>query len=84
MKTMTLELGGKNPLVLFPDADIDVAVDAAVRRMNFTWQGQSGGSTPRLLIHQDIYRPLIDRLAIKLDGMKSGTPGDPEPRPARS
>ncbi len=51
VKTVTLELGGKNPLVIFPDADLDMAVEGAVRGMNFTWQGQSCGSTSRLLVH---------------------------------
>jgi len=78
VKTVSLELGGKNPLVIFPDAEIDVAVDGAVRGMNFTWQGQSCGSTSRLLVHHDIYRPFIDKLAIKIDALRSGVPNDPE------
>ena len=51
IKVVTLELGGKNPIVVFPDADLDRAVDGALRGMNFTWQGQSCGSTSRLLVH---------------------------------
>jgi betaine-aldehyde dehydrogenase len=51
VKTLTLELGGKNPIVVLPDADLDEAVDGGVRGMNFTWQGQSCGSTSRLLVH---------------------------------
>ncbi|WP_236790831.1 aldehyde dehydrogenase family protein [Amycolatopsis sp. GM8] len=78
VKTVSLELGGKNPLVIFPDADLDVAVDAAVRGMNFTWQGQSCGSTSRLLVHRDVYRPLLDKLATTMDGLRSGVPDDPE------
>jgi len=77
IKTITLELGGKNPLVVFSDADVDVAADAAVRGMNFTWQGQSCGSSSRLLVHRDIYEELVDRLAVKLDAMLSGAPSDP-------
>ncbi|HUB75543.1 MAG TPA: aldehyde dehydrogenase family protein, partial [Solirubrobacteraceae bacterium] len=41
VKTVTLELGGKNPLVILPDADLELAVAGALRGMNFTWQGQS-------------------------------------------
>src|SRR5690606_18833636 len=54
IKKLTFELGGKNPIVIFPDADIEQAADAAVRGMNFTRvQGQSCGSTSRLFVHED-------------------------------
>ncbi|WP_284981554.1 aldehyde dehydrogenase family protein [Arthrobacter sp. efr-133-TYG-118] len=76
VKNVTLELGGKNPLVVFPDADIDKAVLAAQRGMNFTWQGQSCGSTSRLIVHRDIYANFIDTLAENIEGMKSGSPTD--------
>ncbi len=74
IKNVTLELGGKNPLVVFPDADIDAAVDAAQRGMNFTWQGQSCGSTSRLLVHSEIYEDVVEGLGQKLDAMRSGLP----------
>jgi acyl-CoA reductase-like NAD-dependent aldehyde dehydrogenase len=76
VKSVTLELGGKNPLVVFPDADIDKAVLAAKRGMNFTWQGQSCGSTSRLLVHRDIYDAFIDSLAESIESMRSGSPVD--------
>lgn len=76
LKNVTLELGGKNPLVIFPDADLDVAVAAAQRGMNFTWQGQSCGSTSRLLVHEDIYDEFVDRLATSVDSLRSGAPID--------
>ncbi|EPP9504650.1 aldehyde dehydrogenase family protein [Pseudomonas aeruginosa] len=47
IKHVTLELGGKNPMIVFPDADLDAAADSAVRGMNFSWQGQSCGSPIR-------------------------------------
>ncbi len=62
MKHTLLELGGKNAMVIFPDADFDRAVDGAVRGMNFTWCGQSCGSTSRLFVHEEIYEPFIDAL----------------------
>lgn len=77
IKNVTLELGGKNPLVVFPDADLDKALDAAVRGMNFTWQGQSCGSTSRLLLHRSIYDRFVGELGVKLGGMRSGRPDDP-------
>jgi betaine-aldehyde dehydrogenase len=76
VKTVTLELGGKNPIVVFEDADLDAAVDGAVRGMNFTWQGQSCGSTSRLLVHASIRDELVSRLAERLDSMRSGPPSD--------
>ncbi|WP_245154831.1 aldehyde dehydrogenase family protein [Nocardioides sp. 1609] len=76
LKTVTLELGGKNPLVVFPDSDIDAAIAAAVRGMNFTWQGQSCGSTSRLIVHRDIYTDFVDAVASKVDAIRSGSPSD--------
>ncbi|MEV6013129.1 aldehyde dehydrogenase family protein [Streptomyces sp. NPDC051976] len=78
VKSVTLELGGKNPLVIFPDADLKAAVDAAVRGMNFTWQGQSCGSTSRLLVHQAIYDRFVGVLSAKVDALRSGVPDDPD------
>jgi acyl-CoA reductase-like NAD-dependent aldehyde dehydrogenase len=76
VKTVTLELGGKNPLVVFPDADLDDAVEGALRGMNFTWQGQSCGSTSRLLLHEDIHDEVVERLAARMDELRSGDPLD--------
>ncbi len=76
VKTVTLELGGKNPIVIFPDADLDAAVDGALRGMNFTWQGQSCGSTSRLLVHESCHEELVGRLAERMDAMCSGVPSD--------
>lgn len=76
VKSVTLELGGKNPLVVFPDANVDTAIQAAKRGMNFTWQGQSCGSTSRLLVHGDIYHPFIEALGESIEGMRSGSPVD--------
>ena len=76
VKTVTLELGGKNPIVVFADADLDAAVDGALRGMNFTWQGQSCGSTSRLLIHASEHESFVERLAARIDAMRSGAPDD--------
>jgi acyl-CoA reductase-like NAD-dependent aldehyde dehydrogenase len=76
VKTVTLELGGKNPIAIFPDADLDLAVDGALRGMNFTWQGQSCGSTSRLLVHSSLHDELVERLAVRMDALRSGMPGD--------
>jgi len=75
LKPVLLELGGKNALIIFPDADLDKAVDGAVKGMNFTWAGQSCGSTSRIFIHDSIYDEVIDRVT-KLIGEKH-KPGIP-------
>ena len=47
LKPVLLELGGKNALIVYPDADSTRSIAGAVRGMNFTWAGQSCGSTSR-------------------------------------
>ena len=47
VKHVSLELGGKNPFIVFPDAPVEKVAAAAVAGMNFSWQGQSCGSTSR-------------------------------------
>jgi acyl-CoA reductase-like NAD-dependent aldehyde dehydrogenase len=76
VKTVTLELGGKNPLAIFPDADLDLAVDGALRGMNFTWQGQSCGSTSRLLVHESEHDAFVARLAERMEALRSGPPAE--------
>ncbi len=77
VKTVTLELGGKNPIVVFGDADLDLAVEGAIRGMNFTWQGQSCGSTSRLLVHRDCYEDFVAKVAERVKALKPGPPLDP-------
>ena len=73
-----LELGGKNPLVICPDADLDRAIAGAVAGMNFTWAGQSCGSTSRCFVHRSIYEPVIDRLrSMVTERHRCGLPTDP-------
>ncbi len=76
VKSVSLELGGKNPLVVMPDADLELAVEGALRGMNFTWQGQSCGSTSRLLVHGSRHDELVERLASRMESMRSGMPDD--------
>lgn len=78
VKHVSLELGGKNPMIVFPDCDLDAAADAAVAGMNFNWQGQSCGSTSRLFIHDDIYNDVLDRVVERVARIKLGHPILPE------
>lgn len=74
VKDVSLELGGKNALIAFPDADLDRIVDGAVKGMNFAFAGQSCGSTSRLLAHADIVDDLVERLRARLGDVVCGDP----------
>jgi acyl-CoA reductase-like NAD-dependent aldehyde dehydrogenase len=74
IKTITLELGGKNPIVVFPDADLDLAIDGVVQGMNLNFQGQSCGSTSRLLVHESIHADFVERLQARLEAIRIGLP----------
>lgn len=77
LKPVLLELGGKNALIVFPDADLNKAVDGAVRGMNFTWAGQSCGSTSRIFIHDSIYEEVIGLITQRIgEKHKPGIPTD--------
>jgi betaine-aldehyde dehydrogenase len=76
VKTVSLELGGKNPLVVMPDADLDLAVEGAVRGMNFTWQGQSCGSTSRLIVEKSRRDEFVERLTARMEALRSGPPDE--------
>ncbi|MFZ0040693.1 MAG: aldehyde dehydrogenase family protein [Solirubrobacteraceae bacterium] len=71
VKHVSLELGGKNPMIVFADADLDTAIDGAVNGMNFgVCAGQSCGSNSRTYVHRDIYDEFVDRVAQRLAVMR--------------
>ena len=76
MKKVTLELGGKNALIAYPDADPAEVAAAAVRGMNFTWCGQSCGSTSRAFLHESIYDRVLERIVAAVSAIKPGLPTD--------
>ncbi|MEU6413580.1 aldehyde dehydrogenase family protein [Microbispora sp. NPDC046933] len=77
IKHLTTELGGKNAMVVFPDVDLDAAVEAAVAGMSFTVsQGQSCQSTSRLLLHESIHDDFVTRLAERLRRLRVGVAYD--------
>jgi betaine-aldehyde dehydrogenase len=79
VKHVSLELGGKNPMIVFPDADLDKAVEGAAFGMNCHWcQGQSCGSITRLFLHESIHDVVIERLISRLQKIRIGHPLDPE------
>lgn len=78
VKHVTLELGGKNPIIVFPDVDVVRAVHASVAGMNIArCTGQSCGSTSRLFVHADIADRFLDALAARLSTLHIGDPMDP-------
>lgn len=78
VKHITLELGGKNPMIIFPDADPERAAESAVKGMNFSWQGQSCGSNSRVLVHRDIYEDVLERIVVKVSALRLGDPLSPQ------
>lgn len=77
IKPVLLELGGKNALIAFDDADPDEVARAVVAGMNFTWCGQSCGSTSRAFIHQSLYQAVLDRLPAAASAFVPGLPTAP-------
>ena len=74
-KRVTLELGGKSANVIFADANIDNAVRAAASGIFFnTGQVCSAGS--RILAHRDVYDEVVERLAVRAQGIKVGDPAE--------
>jgi len=77
LKPVLLELGGKNALIAFPDADVDKLIAGAVRGMNFTWAGQSCGSTSRVFLHESIHDRVLDGMVeLVATKHKPGIPTD--------
>jgi len=76
VKHVSLELGGKNPMIIFPDIGPARAAEIAVAGMNFAWAGQSCGSTSRVLVHESIYEDVVMRIAALVDSLVVGDPLD--------
>ena len=78
IKHVSLELGGKNPMIVLPDVDVETAARAAVRGMNFvTTQGQSCGSCSRLLLPDALADAVVARIAELCGEIRVGDPLDP-------
>lgn len=77
LKRVHFELGGKNPVIVFADADLDRAVDAAVF-MIYSLNGERCTSSSRLLVEAPIYDAFCARVAEKASRIKIGHPLDPE------
>jgi acyl-CoA reductase-like NAD-dependent aldehyde dehydrogenase len=79
IKAVSLELGGKNPMIVLPDADLGAASVGAVTGMNFHWTGgQSCGSTSRLLVHRSVVDEVVERIVAGANAVRLGDPLDAE------
>ena len=74
---VVLELGGKSPVILLPDANLDLAVPSAVHS-NFVKSGQSCVAGSRILVHSSIYDEVCARVTEFANGIRVGLPTDPE------
>ena len=77
LKRVHFELGGKNPVVVFADADLDRAADAAAF-MIYSLNGERCTSSSRVLVEASVHDDFVDVLADKAKRLKVGHPLDPE------
>tara|TARA_R100001369_G_scaffold4792_11_gene13513 strand:- start:7186 stop:8637 length:1452 start_codon:yes stop_codon:yes gene_type:complete len=76
IKHVTMELGGKSPMIVFEDADIENAISGAILG-NFYSSGQICSNGTRVFVHRDIKEAFLKRLAERLDTAVIGDPMDP-------
>jgi aldehyde dehydrogenase (NAD+) len=79
LKKITLELGGKSPNIVFPDADIDAAIRGATIGI-FYGKGEVCAAGSRLLVDRSIKAEFIDKLVARVKKMVPGDPMDPKTR----
>lgn len=75
LKKVTLELGGKSPSVVLPDADLEQAVSWCTMGVNFN-MGQTCCAGTRIYVHADVFEPFLAGLKAKFDAIKVGDPFD--------
>ena len=76
LKHVTLELGGKSPLIIFDDAKLDNAVSGALLA-NFYSSGQVCSNGTRVFVHRSIKSAFLERLVERVNAMRIGDPMDP-------
>jgi acyl-CoA reductase-like NAD-dependent aldehyde dehydrogenase len=75
LKPALLELGGRNPLVVLDDADLDAAVEAAAFSAFFN-QGQICMSADRIIVQRMVAEAFLDKFATKVGSLRAGKPGE--------
>ena len=73
LKRLSLELGGKSPAVIFADADLDRALDAAVFQI-YSFNGERCTANSRVLIEESIFDSFVERIAARAANVKVGHP----------
>jgi betaine-aldehyde dehydrogenase len=76
LKQVTLELGGKSPLIVFEDARLDNAVAGALLG-NFYSAGEVCSNATRVFVHKSVHAEFIERLCARINAMRVGDPLDP-------
>ncbi|MFS8606934.1 MAG: aldehyde dehydrogenase family protein, partial [Gammaproteobacteria bacterium] len=77
LKRVHFELGGKNPVIVFDDADLDRALEAVVF-MIYSLNGERCTSSSRLLVHRSLHDQLVERVAERARRIRIGHPLDPD------
>ncbi|MFI8975027.1 aldehyde dehydrogenase family protein [Nocardia asteroides] len=78
VKRVHLELGGKAPVVVYPDADIDAVVDTVIA-VGYGNAGQDCGAATRVICHDSIRETLVERLVSAAEALTMGDPSAGEP-----
>jgi aldehyde dehydrogenase (NAD+) len=76
MKRVGLELGGKNPLIIMDDANIELAIEGVLFAA-FGTAGQRCTATSRLIVHEKVYDEVMEKLLPRTKALKIGNPTDP-------
>lgn len=71
LKNVTLELGGKSPAIVFPDCDLDAAVEGTSFGLFFN-AGQCCCASSRIFVHEDIYEQFVERAGARASKITTG------------
>jgi betaine-aldehyde dehydrogenase len=77
LKHVTMELGGKSPLIVFDDADLENAIGGAMLG-NFYSSGQVCSNGTRVFVHEAVHDRFVERLVERTKAIRIGDPLDPE------
>ncbi|WP_226017370.1 betaine-aldehyde dehydrogenase [Novosphingobium sp. FKTRR1] len=77
LKNVTLELGGKSPLIVFADADLDNAVSGALLA-NFYSAGEVCSNGTRVFVERGVLEPFLAKLKVRTEAIRLGDPLDPD------
>jgi betaine-aldehyde dehydrogenase len=77
LKHVMMELGGKSPLIIFADCDVETAVNAALAA-NFYTQGEICSNGTRVFVHRKLHAAFIEKLIPRMQAIRVGDPMDPQ------